>query len=145
MRRFPDKPRKKTRIEIIPMIDVMMFLLVFFVLISINVIPALGLKMQLPQSSQAKEEHPPKRVIIGISASGQYALDGESLSDATALLNAVRKLHSNLNAELTSKTPKLVFIINGDQESRLQQLVDVMDLLKAEGFNSITIASKRKS
>ena len=59
MSRWPDAPRKKTRIELVPMIDVMMFLLVFFVLISINVIPALGLKTKLPQSSQAKEERPP--------------------------------------------------------------------------------------
>lgn len=34
------------------MIDVMMFLLVFFVLISINVLPATGLKTQLPSASK---------------------------------------------------------------------------------------------
>ncbi|MEI6469787.1 MAG: biopolymer transporter ExbD, partial [Betaproteobacteria bacterium] len=45
MRTFPDFAVKKARIEVIPMIDVMMFLLVFFVLISINVIPAGGLKV----------------------------------------------------------------------------------------------------
>lgn len=43
-----DETPKKARIEIIPMIDVMMFLLVFFVLISLNVIPALGIKTSLP-------------------------------------------------------------------------------------------------
>ena len=50
MRRWQDTPPKKARIEIIPMIDVMMFLLVFFVLISLNVIPAQGLKTSLPKS-----------------------------------------------------------------------------------------------
>ena len=49
---WQDEPRKKARIEIVPMIDVMMFLLVFFVLISLHVIPALGIKTQLPTSSQ---------------------------------------------------------------------------------------------
>ena len=42
MRHWPEKRRKRARIEIIPMIDVMMFLLVFFVLISANVLSALG-------------------------------------------------------------------------------------------------------
>ena len=41
MRSWPLRTRKASRIEIIPMIDVMMFLLVFFVLISINALPAL--------------------------------------------------------------------------------------------------------
>ena len=50
MRRWDDGDSARARIEIIPMIDVMMFLLVFFVLISINVIPALGLKTTLPNS-----------------------------------------------------------------------------------------------
>ncbi|MFY8082051.1 MAG: biopolymer transporter ExbD, partial [Limnohabitans sp.] len=48
MRHWQQTQRKKARIEIIPMIDVMMFLLVFFVLISVNVIPALGIKTQQP-------------------------------------------------------------------------------------------------
>ncbi|MFX8708186.1 biopolymer transporter ExbD, partial [Acinetobacter baumannii] len=36
MRAWPEKKKRSARIEIIPMIDVMMFLLVFFVLLSIN-------------------------------------------------------------------------------------------------------------
>lgn len=42
------------------MIDVMMFLLVFFVLISLNVIPALGLKTQLPSAGSAQQLKPQK-------------------------------------------------------------------------------------
>ena len=47
MRTWPQRLRKPSRIEIIPMIDVMMFLLVFFVLISINALPALGLRSKV--------------------------------------------------------------------------------------------------
>ena len=54
MRQWQQTQRKKARIEIIPMIDVMMFLLVFFVLISVNVIPALGIKTEQPNSSQVQ-------------------------------------------------------------------------------------------
>ena len=51
MRNWPERKRSRARIEIIPMIDVMMFLLVFFVLISTNVLPALGLRVALPHAA----------------------------------------------------------------------------------------------
>jgi|CryBogDrversion2_2_1035213.scaffolds.fasta_scaffold10414_2 biopolymer transport protein ExbD len=144
MRRFPNQPRKRTRIEIIPMIDVMMFLLVFFVLISINVIPALGLKMKLPQSSQAREDHPPKRVILGISAQGEFLLDGVEFRSLESMQPSLIKLRDEASANGGDVKKNLVVIINGDQESKLQQLVDVMDLLKSNGIDSMTIASKKK-
>ena len=149
MRRFPHQARKKSRIEIIPMIDVMMFLLVFFVLISINVIPALGIKMNLPSSNSVKEEHPPIRVIISISADGSYQLDGVSFSSLDRLKSALMDLknqktaQSNNNA-LIGASPKLAVIINGDEQSPLQRLVDVMDMLKSSGVDAMTIASKKK-
>ena len=144
MRRFPNQPRKRTRIEIIPMIDVMMFLLVFFVLISINVIPALGLKMKLPQSSQAREDHPPKRVILGISAQGEFLLDGVEFRSLESMQPSLIKLRDEASAKGGDVKKNLVVIINGDQESKLQQLVDVMDFLKSNGIDSMTIASKKK-
>ena len=118
MRRFPNQPRKRTRIEIIPMIDVMMFLLVFFVLISINVIPALGLKMKLPQSSQAREDHPPKRVILGISAQGEFLLDGVEFRSLESMQPSLIKLRDEASANGGDVKKNLVVIINGDQESK---------------------------
>jgi biopolymer transport protein ExbD len=149
MRRFPHQARKKSRIEIIPMIDVMMFLLVFFVLISINVIPALGIKMNLPSANSVKEEHPPLRVIISISADGTYQLDGVSFSSLDRLKTALIDLKNQKTAEVTKNplmgsSSKLAVIINGDEQSPLQRLVDVMDMLKSSGIESMTIASKKK-
>ena len=144
MRRFPTQQRKRTRIEIIPMIDVMMFLLVLFVLISINVIPALGLKMRLPQSSQAREDHPPKRVILSISESGEYQLEGKGYSTLDSMRTELLRLRDEAGQSSDEVKKKLVIIINGDEQSRLQQLVDVMDLLKSNGIDSMTIASKKK-
>ena len=149
MRRFPHQARKKSRIEIIPMIDVMMFLLVFFVLISINVIPALGIKMNLPSANSVKEEHPPLRVIISISADGTYQLDGVSFSSLDRLKTALIDLKNQKMAEVTKNplmgsSSKLAVIINGDEQSPLQRLVDVMDMLKSSGIESMTIASKKK-
>lgn len=136
MRRFPSIPRKKSRIEIIPMIDVMMFLLVFFVLLSINVIPALGLKVKLPVSAQAQDQRPPVRVLLGIPASGAYTVDGQAVAD----LPTVTRL---LLQRKQQASQGIAVIIQGDEAAPLQKLVDVMDALKASGLDAMTISAKR--
>lgn len=119
------------------MIDVMMFLLVFFVLISINVIPALGLKTRLPLSSQARQDHPPVRAVVTLAADGGIQLDGVAVAGTgplTRLLVERRRVAAN----------GLSVIVNGDQAVPLQRLVDVMDALKAAGIDAMTIATKRR-
>jgi len=136
MRRFPDTVRKRTRIEIIPMIDVMMFLLVFFVLISLNTISALGLKAKLPISSEAKLDTPPKRLIVSISQNNEIQVDKTSFSTLEEFKKYI--------ADTKIKNNKLAVIINGDESAKIQRLVDVMDVLKAEGVDSLTIAAKKQ-
>jgi len=80
MRDWNEPVKKKAHIELIPMIDVMMFLLVFFVLISLNVIPALGLKTQLPGASSAQQLKPQKKAIITLGLDQQLQLDGQGIA-----------------------------------------------------------------
>ncbi len=68
MRSWHDTARHKARIEIIPMIDVMMFMLVFFVLISVNVIPATGIKTNLPTSSATSKNNEAKVAVITLNS-----------------------------------------------------------------------------
>jgi biopolymer transport protein ExbD len=136
MRHFPNTQRKRSRIELIPMIDVMMFLLVFFVLISINVIPALGLKTKIPLSSTAQVEIPPTRMVVTLASSGQMELDGVahgSLEQLTRSLVQAQKTHE-----------RLVVIVNGENDVPLQRLVDVMDALKTAHIDTMTIAAKKR-
>ncbi len=137
MRTFPEFTVKKARIEVIPMIDVMMFLLVFFVLISINVIPAGGLKVALPSLSTLEKNVVPKKIIITITKDSRLMLDDSpvSLSDLEpALLNKKNQLGSNFTV-----------VINGDEAASLQDLVAVMEVLKDLQIPSMTIASKKRS
>ena len=48
---------KKTKIEIIPMIDTMFFLLVFFMLSSLSLTKLLGMPVNLPQASNASQQN----------------------------------------------------------------------------------------
>lgn len=119
------------------MIDVMMFLLVFFVLISINVIPSLGMKMKLPSSSQAQNNIPPQRAIVGLFESGKLEIDGKGVENLRALsVELVRRKQETSTG--------LAILIKGEESVSLQRLVDLMGELKANGIESITIATRRK-
>ena len=128
-----ESPRK-ARIEIIPMIDVMMFLLVFFVLISLHVIPALGIKTSLPGSSHPDKLTVRKHAVVTVAKSGQVQLDGSDYS-ISGLASALKQMKSSGEIDV---------VINSDKDVSVQQLVDVMDSIKASGITSIAIASTRK-
>ncbi|MDR3436871.1 biopolymer transporter ExbD [Telmatospirillum sp.] len=137
MRRWDDASQPKARIEIIPMIDVMMFLLVFFVLISQNVIPALGVKTKLPEASQSDDlRSATKRAVVTIAADGLLQLEGKQVTLA--------ELPARLKLMQQDAQGRLVIVINGDEASTLQQLIGVMDTLKGHGFEALSIATKKK-
>jgi biopolymer transport protein ExbD len=134
MRQWPSRPRKTPRIEIIPMIDVMMFLLVFFVLISLNALPSRGLKVALPYAADPAHLDVPKRVTLTLTAEGEVYLDGTR----TELADLRERLQD------LSRTTKLVVIIAGDRSARLQPLVGVLDALKGAGIGSASIIAKQE-
>ncbi len=118
------------------MIDVMMFLLVFFVLISINVIPALGVKTVLPTSEQSQDIKSVVNALVTLGKNEELQVNGKSV----ALAQLAASIHS-----LERPDNKVAVIINSDKGVEVQRLIDVMDALKANGFASFSIASKKKS
>lgn len=135
MRNWPERRERHARIEIIPMIDVMMFLLVFFVLISINVLPALGLKVTPPSSAQPDKIVERTRVTIGIDRDGNTFLDGQPVS--------LPELPERLRGRASENKP-LAVVISGDEAAGLQKLVSVLDALKAAKIANASIVTRPK-
>lgn len=117
------------------MIDVMMFLLVFFVMISLNVIPVSGLKTQLPQAKTAQTLDPAKHVVITIAATGEVELDGKVLAipDLLVQLRKQHQAHPNLNV-----------VLNGDKSATVDDLVKVMDVVRGIGIERVAIATRKQ-
>src|ERR1700722_9853730 len=136
MRRWGDEKSARARIEIIPMIDVMMFLLVFFVLISLNVIPAQGLRTSLPRSGQSEKLSLHKRAVITLPKDGSVQLDGKTVS-LDEMGPSLRQRKAN--------GEDLDITINGDESVKLQKLVDVFDVLKSGGFENVAIATEKRT
>ena len=134
MRNWPARIRSRSRIEIIPMIDVMMFLLVFFVLISLNALPALGLRVALPYAANPTHLEVTRRVTLTLTAAGEVFLDGER----TSLEGVTERLRSY------ARDTKLTVIISADRDAHLQPLVSVLDALKSAGVVSATIVARQE-
>ena len=130
-----EEPKRSARIELIPMIDVMMFLLVFFVLISLNVIPAKGIKTELPASSQREAIRPARHLVVVIARSGQVSMGNQlyTLPQLAAQLQHERQAGDNVD-----------MVISGDKGVDMQSLIDVMDAARAAGITAVSIASKAR-
>jgi biopolymer transport protein ExbD len=126
--------RHKARIELIPMIDVMMFLLVFFVLISLNVIPGFGLGVNLPSASHSTVQQAKKTIVLSIQKDGQIFLGDQPIQ--------IDDLHSSIQQQLKADE-KPVLIINGDSSVEYRYFVQTLDALKGAGYTAISIATKK--
>ena len=121
----------RPRVEVIPMIDIMMFLLVFFVLIAVRMIAGTGIPLDLP-GSKSTQELKSSTVTIGVTKTGDTVVDGKTL--------APEELKARL-AELKKDKPVDV-VLAGDKEVSLQTLMKVMDTVRGAGIATVGIAAK---
>ena len=110
----------KARIEIIPMIDIMLFLLVFFAMLTLRMIPTSGHVTKLPTSSTAVTIPPPKLLV-----------ENQTLTPA--------QLTELLRQRGSSKT---AVTIAGNETASLQQVMTVIDAIKAGGATEIGLATR---
>jgi len=121
----------RPRVEVIPMIDIMMFLLVFFVLIAVRMIAGTGIPLDLP-GSKSTQELKASTVTIGVTKTGDTVIDGKTL--------APEELKAKLG---TLKKDKPVdVVLAGDKDVSLQTLMKVMDTVRGAGITTVGIAAK---
>jgi len=125
--RLPPEEPKRARIEIVPMIDAIFFLLVFFMFSSLSMVKLNGLTTALPQTPGAgpggSRPGPAKdapHLLIDVRSGGDCLVAGRR-TDTTALAQTVV-------AQLERKPGSLV-ILRAGKGSSMQQLVSVMDAL----------------
>ena len=123
--------RKKGRVEIIPMIDIMLFLLVFFIMLTLQMIPDQGLNLQLPQSSEAKQL-PRPHMTINIQEDGTVVVKNQHY-DLAGLENLIRGDGDPGKTVITSAADKAV---------AYQKFINVMDTCQKAGASDIGLAAK---
>src|SRR5262245_22093492 len=121
---------KKARIEIIPMIDVVFFLLVFFMMASLAMTVYQGLPVSLPEAASG-QRNAAEITSITLSRDGGSFLNQEPVTIAT--------LGARVRA-LLARNRDLAVIINADREVAHARVVDVLDELRQTGVGKIAIA-----
>lgn len=125
---------QKPRLEIIPMIDIMMFLLVFFIVLTLKMIPGTGIQSHLPTSSTAGELQP-ATIAIGIAKDGTWTV-ADVETDASAL---------KARLEDARKSSEVSVVIAGDKGVPLQTVLEVMDVVRSAGITVMGIAARNES
>jgi len=122
---------RKARIEIIPMIDIMLFLLVFFAMLTLRMIPTTGQVSKLPTSSTASAIPAPK-LMIEIRDGGALFAEGAAVTEAqiTALVRS-------------RDAAKLAVTIAGSQTASLQQVMTVIDAVRKGGATQVGLAARK--
>ena len=133
-------PRRKARIEIIPLIDIMFFLLASFMLISLSMIKLQGMAMTLPAKTMAPPPNPdekPDIVRIDVGATGDYFLDKVPITP-TAL---VEMLEKKFESDTKDKKDTRVFI-NADKLSTHGMVIDILDKVRQIGISKVSFSLK---
>jgi len=122
-------------INMTPLIDVMLVLLIIFMVSSTAALES-GLDVNLPQASMTNEMKEPEIVVISLSKEGKMAVQGKEVN------------FENIQLEITNKMAELktdVVIFEGDAAAQLGIVVRMMDIAKVAGAKSFSIAAEQSS
>lgn len=117
--------RKGPRIEMIPLIDIVFLLLVFFIYAMLSMVVHRGFKVDLPQATTAEID---RKDYVSITVDKENRI----------LLNKEEILIDNLSEEVKTKSKKGVKIfINGDKEADLGVVINVLDTLRKDEIREV--------
>jgi biopolymer transport protein ExbD len=125
--------KKHARIEIVPLIDIMFFLLATFVMVSLSMVKNRGISVVLPQTATGGTEERRDHVTISLSDTGQLYLDKQELSQEQ-LTAALRNMKE--------QNPELKVFINGDQNARLGLAIAVLDEARKLGISKVAFETR---
>lgn len=124
-------PHRKARIEIIPLIDIMFFLLASFMLVSLTMSKLPSIPVNLPTATQARREFKPDLVALAVDRTGDVWLEKQRLT--------LEELHRALLARLAANTNLPVYI-SGDKDTPHGRMVFVLDFVRRAGVQKVAFA-----
>ena len=127
--------KKKPRIEIIPMIDTMFFLLVFFMIATLSMTMQHGMPVSLP-TAESSTDKIAEHVSLTLTREGHLYYNKETIT-----LQGLEMRLANLRQ--SSSDPSL--LINADEQVPHGRVIKVMDLIRLSGITSMGIATQPSS
>jgi biopolymer transport protein ExbD len=124
-------PRKRVRLEIIPLIDIMFFLLASFMMVSLQMQKVRALKASLPTATLATANTKPDLINLTVTKDGQITLEHQPMP-VTELFNTL--------TNRCQANPAVPVYVHGDREATHGAMVYALDLVKRAGLTRVAIA-----
>ena len=129
-----DEGKKKARIEIIPLIDVIFFLLATFVLFTLALNKSNGVKVNLPVS-ETGDIFNPDGVTISVTDEGAIAWNQDLITLDEFQVRLVAYAKSDPDGRI---------LINGDEHAFFAQAIYVFDEARKAGFKQVFIETRSR-
>ena len=124
--------QQPARFELLPLIDVIFLLLIFFIFVMLKMTTQSNIKVDLPQLVESTQQAE-KRLTISIDANNQIFINEQS----TALQTIIEKV---LSLQKEAKKP---ILIRGDRQSDLGIALTILDKLRQAGFKQVAFATEK--
>lgn len=124
---------KKARIEIIPLIDVIFFLLATFVLFTLSLNKSAGPTVVLPQSETGEVRDPAGSATLTVTEEATIAWDKDFINGDEFLVRL---------KTFYLKDPNAKILINGDENAKFSQAIYVFDEVRKAGFQKVLIETR---
>ena len=129
------RAQKRARIEIIPLIDVIFFLLATFIMVSLSMVKSRGIPVNLPAASTSAKQNPANDTVITVTAKGTLFFNKESLT--------LEQLPARLR-QLKAVNPDPKVYLNGDDKANFGAAVAVLDELRKADISKVAIDTQIK-
>lgn len=133
MKRYKREEDIFQEINVIPLIDISLVLLIIFMITATFIVAGTGLDIKLPRAQTAKVEEQ-LQFIVFITKDNEIYLGNEKVS--------LERLTYKLKQKI--KTAKVVVIISADKDIRYEKLVEVLDAIRLSGVENIALAAELK-
>jgi biopolymer transport protein ExbD len=127
--------KKKARIEIIPLIDVIFFLLATFVLFTLSLHRLSSVPVQLPYSQRPTDTIPPKILKLQISDGDTVFFDGEPIS--------MKELRWRLTSYEQAHPKDVRVLITTDDRALFGQAIAVLDQVRLLNIDQVSIDTSK--
>ena len=129
-------PHKKARIEIIPLIDIMFFLLASFMMVSLSQVHMKGMKVNLPTGQSGETQSKKDYISVSVDANGNPYFDKTEMT-YDALTAKLKQVHD--------ENPEAKVFIRGDADSVHFNIIRVLDICRAAGFYKVAFEIKSEA
>jgi biopolymer transport protein ExbD len=125
--------RKRARIEIIPLIDIMFFLLATFVMVSLSMIKNTGIPVNLPVAASGAPQERTGAATITVAESGEIFLNQDPV-DLESLKTRLTKMKT--------EAPDLRVFLHGDERAFFGSAIDVLDEIRLLGITKVAVQTR---